>query len=84
MAETVQLTWCLVLICVLPNTEVLHVMLVPNEGEPEPTWAEKQLIKDEFLGRDLWAYECYPPAADLIDEADVYHLFVGAEPPYHL
>ena len=30
---------------------------------------------------DSWAVEFYPPRAELVDEANVYHLYVLAEPP---
>jgi hypothetical protein len=40
------------------------------------TWAVKQQIKDELLGPHRVAVEVFPPQAQLIDQADAYHLWV--------
>lgn len=42
----------------------------------ELTWGEKQRIKDELFGIDRMAVEVYPRKEDLVDEADMYHLWV--------
>ncbi|MCC6776693.1 MAG: hypothetical protein IT537_08665 [Hyphomicrobiales bacterium] len=39
-------------------------------------WKEKQRIKDELFGPDRMAIEVFPRTADLIDAADMYHLWV--------
>lgn len=82
--RAIILVWCKVLICSLPTPDHWHAMFIPNEGEPEPTWAEKQAFKDAFISAYRWGYECFPPEDALIDEANVYHMFVGPEPPVHL
>jgi hypothetical protein len=47
-----------------------------------PAWHEMQRIKDELAGCDKTAVEVYPPAAEIIDQADMFHIWVlpGALP----
>lgn len=42
----------------------------------EPPWRDKQRIKNELFGEAATAIEVMPPAAELIDEADMYHMWV--------
>lgn len=42
----------------------------------ELRFAEKQRVKDEIFGEDRSAIEVFPRKADLVDEADMYHLWV--------
>ena len=41
-----------------------------------PTWPEMQRIKNELVGSDATAIEVYPPERDVIDQADMFHLWV--------
>lgn len=41
-----------------------------------PTWHEMQRIKDEIAGANATAVEVYPPRAEIVDGADMYHLWV--------
>lgn len=41
-----------------------------------PTWWEMQRIKDDLAGADATAIEVYPPRTDVVDEADMFHLWV--------
>lgn len=45
-----------------------------------PTWREMQRIKDELAGCDKTAVEVYPPATQIVDEADMFHIWVLTEP----
>lgn len=47
-----------------------------NDGKPGVPWADKQRIKDELIGSDCTAIEVFPSAQNLVDEADLYHLWV--------
>ena len=40
-----------------------------------PSWHEMQRIKDEIAGRDVTAVEIYPPAGEVVDEADMFHIW---------
>jgi hypothetical protein len=41
-----------------------------------PTWHEMQRIKDELAGPEALAVEIYPPNAEIVDEADMFHIWV--------
>ena len=41
-----------------------------------PTWPEAQRIKNELAGSDATAVEVYPPQSEVVDQADMYHLWV--------
>ncbi len=45
----------------------------------EPSWQDLQRIKNELCGPEREAVQCYPRAADVMDQADMYHLFVLPE-----
>jgi hypothetical protein len=57
---------------------------VPNSDIP---WAEKQRIKNEIFGQERTAVEVFPTTADLVDEANMYHIWVlpdGMKLPFGL
>ena len=69
----------------LLNTEwgkVEHVTIqldkdeLTTEGEGDIPWKEKQAIKDELFGVKRMAIEVFPTADRMIDQCDVYHLWV--------
>lgn len=41
-----------------------------------PTWHEMQRIKDELAGPEALAVEIYPPHAEIVDGADMFHIWV--------
>lgn len=41
-----------------------------------PTWPEMQRIKDEIAGTDATAIEVYPPHEQIVDGADMFHIWV--------
>lgn len=45
------------------------------QGEDIP-WAEKQRIKNEIYGKELTAIEVFPKESELVDEANMYHLWI--------
>lgn len=45
-----------------------------------PTWWEAQRIKNELAGDDAVAVEVYPPQAEVVDDADMFHLWVLPRP----
>lgn len=51
------------------------------------TWAIKQRIKNELAGPERLAFEVYPPVSELIDEVDMYWLWImpeGEKMPFKL
>lgn len=57
---------------------VQHLIVRPNVGgkNREPPWRDMQRIKRELVGPDAEAVQVYPRERDIVDSADVYHLFV--------
>lgn len=47
----------------------------PGSGH-EPSWQDLQRIKNELCGQDAEAVHVHPRQADVMDQADMYHLFV--------
>lgn len=54
---------------------VVHLAISSLSGE-RPTWWEAQRIKNEIAGSEATAVEVYPPQGEVVDEADMYHLWV--------
>lgn len=48
----------------------------------EPPWRDMQRIKNELFGEDRFAIQIYPAQSHLIDDADMYHLWIMEE-GYH-
>lgn len=45
----------------------------------EPPWRDLQRIKNELFGPERFAVQVCPPQSRLIDEADMYHLWIMPE-----
>ena len=65
MSRTIQTDW----------GEVEHAC-IRNIDNTDIPWAEKQRIKNELFGEDRTAIEVFPTTADLVDEANMYHIWV--------
>ena len=62
----------------------VHLAVASLTGD-RPTWHEMQRIKNELAGRDATAVEVYPPESQLVDEAEMFHLWVLPGPlPFSL
>ncbi len=53
----------------------IHLAISSLSGE-RPSWREMQRIKDELAGPDTTAVEVYPPRDEIVDGADMFHLWV--------
>lgn len=53
--------------------KVTHVTITAHE---QPNWAEKQRIKNELFGKESLAIEVFPRESELVDKANMYHLWV--------
>ena len=53
---------------------VLH-LAVTSLSQTRPTWWEAQRIKNEICGPEATAVEVYPPQSEVVDGADMYHLW---------
>lgn len=65
MARTIQTEW----------GRVDHAC-IRNAGSTDIPWREKQKIKNELWGKDYTAIEVFPKEIELVDEANMYHLWV--------
>jgi hypothetical protein len=54
---------------------VRHLAVSSLSGQ-RPTWPEMQRIKDELAGVDATAIEVYPPRDQVVDGADMFHIWV--------
>lgn len=55
---------------------VVHLIVRAHDGKSEPPWRDMQRIKNEITGSMTEAVQVYPREADVVDQANVYHLFV--------
>lgn len=55
---------------------IVHHLAIRTASSLEPPWRDKQRIKDEMFGEAFTAVEVMPPRGELIDEADMYHIWV--------
>lgn len=60
-------------------TGVRH-LAVTSLSQIRPTWWEMQRIKNELAGTTLTAVEVYPPQTEVVDGADMFHLWVLTSP----
>lgn len=68
MIRTVETEWGLV-----------EHACIRNALNTDISWSEKQRIKNEIFGEDRTAIEVFPTTANLVDEANMYHLWVLPE-----
>jgi hypothetical protein len=55
---------------------VVHLWLRRHDGEMVRSWADMQRIKNELVGPERVAVEVFPPVSQLIDNANIAHLWV--------
>lgn len=58
---------------------VLHLWVRRHDGEMVRSWSDLQRIKNEIAGPSRVALEVFPPADELVDEANMAHLWVLPE-----
>ena len=52
-----------------------HLRVYRRDGADGIPWDDLQHIKNDVLGADVAAVEIYPPQGDLINEANMRHLW---------
>lgn len=55
---------------------LVHHLAIRTISNLEPPWRDKQRIKDELFGPQTTAIEVMPPSGEVIDQADMYHIWV--------
>lgn len=76
--RSVHRNWLYVVLDRPVSTEwgAVHHLAIRTASSLEPPWRDKQRIKDELFGPEFTAVEVMPPRGELIDEADMYHIWV--------
>lgn len=64
-----------------PTTGAVHLAVSSLSGV-RPTWHEMQRIKNEIAGTEATAVEVYPPAAEMVDGADMFHIWIVPALPF--
>jgi hypothetical protein len=55
-------------------------LAVTSLSQERPSWWEMQRIKNEIAGEDATAVEVYPPQTEVVDGADMFHIWVVTGP----
>lgn len=58
--------------------KVIHACIINTENTDIP-WSEKQRIKNELFGKESTAIEVFPSDSELVDEANMYHIWILPE-----
>jgi len=56
--------------------EVTHLWIRAHDGSMPRSWRDLQRIKNELVGADRVAVEVFPPDDELVDSANMAHLWV--------
>lgn len=59
-----------------PWGTVTHLMVITRDGAPARDWPDLMRIKDELCGPERTAVEVFPPRDEVIDQANMTHLWV--------
>jgi hypothetical protein len=59
--------------------DVLHLAIRRADDGPITSWGDMQQIKNDLAGAERYAVEVFPPTSQLVDEANMRHLFVLPE-----
>jgi hypothetical protein len=61
----------------LPGERLIKVMIQRHDDQPIPGhWREIYNIKNELFGRDALGVEFYPPERQLVDDKNIYWLWI--------
>lgn len=66
---------------------ITQLLIRRHDSKPNISWADKQRIKNELIGPEATAIEVFPSQANLIDAANVHHVWIlppGFEIPFGL
>lgn len=55
-------------------------LAITSLSQLRPSWWEMQRIKNEIAGDDHTAVEIYPPQGEVVDGADMFHIWVLPSP----
>ena len=55
-------------------------LAIASLSQERPSWWEMQRIKDELAGKEATGVEVYPPNGEIVDGANMYHLWIVPAP----
>jgi hypothetical protein len=58
---------------------VVHLWIRRHDGEMVRSWSDMQRIKNELVGPERIGIEVFPPISELVDEANLAHIWVMPE-----
>ena len=58
---------------------VVHLWIQRHDGDMVRSWADMQRIKNELVGQNRVGVEVFPPVEELIDQANIAHIWVMPE-----
>lgn len=64
-----------------------HHLAIRTASQAEPPWRDKQRIKNELFGDESLAVQVMPAESQLVDAADMYHMWIlpeGSNLPFSL
>jgi hypothetical protein len=70
-------------VLIRPHEHGVHLAVSSLSGI-RPTWHEMQRIKNDVFGAEATAVEIYPPQSQLVDEADMFHIWSVDPLPFTL
>jgi hypothetical protein len=58
---------------------VVHLWIQRHDGDMVRSWADMQRIKNELVGPNRVGVEVFPPVKELLDQANIAHIWVMPE-----
>lgn len=55
---------------------IIHLWIRAHDGTMPRSWSDLQRIKNDLVGPDRLAVEVFPPVSELVDQANMAHLWV--------
>lgn len=68
--------YCVMIRTIQTEWGILEHAAIRNDTSDDIPWREKQRIKNEIFGEDRFAVEVYPSVEELVDQANMYHIWV--------
>lgn len=61
---------------VIEKDGMTRALIRRNDETTKVSWKDKQRIKNELFGEEVTAIEVFPPQSRLVDEANIYWLWI--------
>jgi hypothetical protein len=62
-----------------PWGQGVRLMIRRLDGKNVHCWCDLQYCKDQIVGEERSAIEVFPPKSEIVDNANIYHLWVLPE-----